>query len=115
MGYKPSSSGSGAGSGQLAVDEYRGSVGQQAAHLLDSGLGANCLSADHSGAGELCVETIVRKAGDLTKAAKWFDGTNRGLGAAQKAANNVRAGVGVHKAQGDHSANTCADVIAAAT
>lgn len=103
------------GSGTYAGDEYRGSVGQGAAILLDKGLGADCLSADHSGANELCVETIVRKASDGTKQAKWVDGTNRGLGVAQRAADKVRSGLGVHKKQSDHSGNTCAEVIAAAT
>jgi hypothetical protein len=102
------------GSGTLAVDEYRSTMGQAAAHCLDNGLGANCLSADHLSGSELCVEAIVRKAADSAKSAKWFDGTPKGMGASQKAANNLRAGIGVHKAQADHSANTCADVIAAA-
>jgi hypothetical protein len=103
------------GSGVLAVDEYRTSMGLAAEQCLNKGLGANCLSADHLSGSELCVETIVRKQADLTKAAKWFDGTNRGMGSALAASSNLKQGIGVHKKQSDHSANTCADVIAAAT
>jgi hypothetical protein len=96
----------------LAKDEYRGNVGQAAALLLMRGIGANCLSTDHSGASELCVETIVRKQLDNTKTQ--VDAT--GMSNALRAANNLRAGIGVHKAQGDHSGgNTCATVLSLAT
>jgi hypothetical protein len=103
------------GSGTLAGDEYRTSMGLAATGALITGAGANCLSADHLNANELCVETIVRKQFDDTKRAKWYDGTSRGMGSALAAAVNLRQGIGVHKKQSDHSANTCADVIAAAT
>lgn len=110
MGYKLDKNHQ--GSGTLAMDEYRGSMGQQAALLLDKGFGAKCTSTDHSGAGELCVETIARKQWDTSKRELWMDT----MATAQKAADNLRAGIGVHKAQGDHTGgNTCAAVIAAAT
>jgi hypothetical protein len=103
------------GSGTLAGDEYRSSMGLAAAHCLEQGLGANCLSADHLSGSELCVETIVRKQFDITKQAKWYDGTAKGMGASLAALDKLRAGIGVHKKQSDHSANTCADVLAAST
>lgn len=99
------------GSGTYAIDEYRSGMGQTAAQLLQLGVGANCLSTDHSGAGELCVETIIRKQFDVTK--KQID--MAGMANALKAADKLREGLGVHKAQGDHAGgNTCAAVIAAA-
>lgn len=99
------------GAGTLAADEYRGSMGQAAALLLQLGAGANCLSTDHSGASELCVETIVRKQFDITK--RQVD--MAGMALTLKAADNLRAGLGVHKKQSDHAGgNTCAQVIASA-
>jgi hypothetical protein len=97
------------GAGTLAADEYRGNVGQIAALLLQLGAGANCLSTDHSGASELCIETIVRKQYDVAK--RQVD--MAGMASALKAANNLRAGLGVHRKQSDHAGgNTCAQVIA---
>ncbi len=99
------------GAGTLAADEYRGSMGQNAALLLDKGVGANCLSTDHLSASELCVETIVRKQFDITK--QQINMT--GMASAQRASVNLKTGLGVHKAQGDHvGGNTCAAVIAGA-
>jgi hypothetical protein len=99
------------GAGTLAADEYRGNMGQIAAQLLQLGAGANCLSTDHSGANELCVETIARKQFDTTK--RQVDMT--GMANALKAADNLRAGLGVHNKQSDHAGgNTCAGVIAGA-
>jgi hypothetical protein len=99
------------GAGTLAADEYRGNMGQVAALLLDLGVGANCLSTDHSGAAELCVETIVRKQFDISK--KQIN--MAGMANAQQASVNLKTGLGVHKAQGDHAGgNTCAAVLAGA-
>jgi hypothetical protein len=57
------------------------------------------------------VETIVRKQFDANK--KQID--MAGMADAQKASVNLKFGLGVHKAQGDHAGgNTCAQVIAGA-
>lgn len=101
-----------AGSGTFAVDEYRDSMGQKAAGVLSAGNGYRCVAGDHVGS-ELCVEVIARLSGSTSKAAGSDPLANSVI---QSAVLNLRAGLGVHKASGDHAGgNFCAAVIAAAT
>ena len=99
------------GSGTLAADEYRDSMGQKAAGILSAACSARCVSGDHAGS-ELCTETIVRLSGNTAKTA----GSDATLNSTiQAAVLNLRAGLGVHKVAADHSGgNTCMAVIVGA-
>lgn len=102
-----------AGSGlSTTVDLYRESVGKSAENALSAGNGVLCVSGDHTGAGELCVEVINRLKNLGTK-----KGRNLTENAdAYKAVDAIRRGFGHHVAQADHAgSDTCAQTIGKAT
>lgn len=90
-------------------DARRDAAGALAAANLERGQGVLCVAADHL-AGEICIDTINRLAGTLVKTTVNPYDRNTAL----TASRNLREGVGVHSAVGNHSGgNTCAQVIAA--
>jgi len=101
------------GSGTFALDVTRDSLAAQAAGILSAGHAYRCVSGDHVAAGETCTSVIVRING--SNPAKYAGSDALANSIIQTAVLNLRAGVGVHKAQADHAGgNTCAQVIAAA-
>lgn len=107
-------SGDHAGSGTFATDAYREGLGKQAADILEQGKSVQCVVGDHTGS-EACIETIIRLAPNVAKAALFADGGkgNTGRDTVLRAVKALRAGIGVNAVAGTHSGgNTCAAVIA---
>lgn len=101
-----------AGSGTYAIDEFRAERGLAAANVLSAGNAWRTVVGDHTGS-ETCAQVIARIAGTNNAKNGGSDATLADT--VNKAVNNLRAGVGVHKVAGDHGGgNTCAAVIAAA-
>jgi len=86
-------------------------MGQGAALLLDKGVGALCINADHLSATELCVETIIRKQFDINKKQISMSG----MATAQAASINLKNGLGVNKTQTDHVGNGIETAVGATT
>src|SRR6266702_6016543 len=101
------------GSGTFATDATRDSLAAAAVAALSAGHAYRCVSADHVAAGETCTSVIARIGG--SNPAKYAGSDALANSVIQTAILNLRAGVGVHKAQGDHGPTFCAAVIAAAT
>jgi hypothetical protein len=102
----------GPGSGTRAVDDYRQSKGDEALNTLLAGHGMKATNTTHLNSGELCVEVLARLKNDNTHCVSDAVLMNTINGAV----NNLIAGKGHHKAQGDHSGgNLCITVIANAT
>lgn len=100
------------GSGTYATDEFRAERGLAAANVLSAGHAVRTVVGDHIGS-ETCAQVIARIGG--SNVAKNAGSDNTVTDGVNKAINNLRAGIGVHKASGDHGGgNTCVTVIAAA-
>jgi len=100
------------GSGTYATDEFRTERGLAAANVLSVGHAARTVVGDHVGS-ETCAQVIARIGG--SNPAKNAGSDASLFPTINGAVNNLRAGIGVHKASGDHGGgNTCAAVISAA-
>ena len=93
-------------------DLRRDGRAKAAVNTLRVGKSFVTLSADHSSAGELCVDTIARVAGQVDRVEY---PTDLQRAAVNNAINALEAGFGHNRAQADHAGgNTCVQCIVAA-